>query len=118
MRVMGRISGQRLEDGIQDAREAGVEFLSAEGGEVLGALFALGDDAGVAEDFHVVGEGGLGEFALEGVAGLRSFCGHADDFEARGITQGAQDLGQGDFGDVGVGDVFHEMILGGNVKNL
>ncbi len=101
--------GVRTGEEFQKTGEVAFQFLAAERGQAAGA-FGLGfGEAGVAEDFEVVGAGGFGDFEADFVAGEGAARGQqlADDGEAAGIGEGLQDSVQGDLAEGGMGIRFH-----------
>ncbi len=86
------------------------QFLAAHGGQTAGALGLGFDQAGVAEDFEVVGPSGFGHFEADFVAGKWTPAGGqqlAQDREAARIGQGLQDGVQGNIAQRGMGIRFH-----------
>jgi hypothetical protein len=78
----------RREDRFQQAGEAVVQVVLAEGEEAAAAFGAGSDDAAFAEDAEVVGEGCLREAQVEGAAGALVAVGQlADDLEAGRVAQ-------------------------------
>ena len=72
----------------QQAREALVEVVLAQGEEAAAAFGAGADHAAFAEHAEVVGEGGLREAEVERAAGALVAVGQlADDLEARRVAQ-------------------------------
>jgi hypothetical protein len=78
----------RGEDGIQQAGEALIQVVLAQGEEAPAALRAGSDHAAFAQYAEVVGEGCLREAQLEGAAGALVAVGQfTDDLEARRVAQ-------------------------------
>lgn len=76
-----------------------VQFGGAEGGHALGAFHFGGDDAGIAQDFEVMGAGGLGDIHRDFVASQgAAFClqQFLDDGQAPRIGERLHDGGQPD----------------------
>jgi hypothetical protein len=78
----------RREDCFQQAGEAVVQVVLAEGEEAAAAFGTGSDYAALPEDAEVVGEGGLREAQVEGAAGALVAVGQlADDLEAGRVAQ-------------------------------
>jgi hypothetical protein len=80
------------EDGVQQARKAGVQVVHSQREQAFAAVGAGSNHAGLAQDAEVMRERGLREPELESAArGLVSLREAADDFESGGIAQRVQD---------------------------
>src|SRR4051794_19774711 len=95
------------QNGVEQAREPGLEILAPQRVEPRGALLALANDAGLAEDLEVVGAGGLGDGHVEGRAGLLGVrVQRGDHLQAHGIAERMEDGAQLELLASGVGDLF------------
>ena len=98
------------EDGGEEAGEAGGE-VGVEGDVAAGAGLAVVDEAGEAEGFHVVAEGGGGDAEVGEVVPLvfAGAVGEAgDDGEADGVAEGGEDPRQRDLARQWVGELPHD----------
>ena len=97
-----------LEDRREQAREAGLEVVLAQRVDALGALLALPDDTGLAQDLEVVGAGRLRDRHVEAAAAAAlELAGQpADHQEADGVAEGVEDGRELDLVAAGVGDAF------------
>src|SRR5215212_2443791 len=82
-----------LEDRGEQAREAMLEVVVAERVDALGALVALPDDTGLAQDLEVMGAGRLRDRHVEAAAAaaLERAGELADHHEADGVAEGVED---------------------------
>jgi hypothetical protein len=88
----GRALALGEEHRVEQAREARIEVVGAQGEQTLSPVEASPDQAGFAQDAEVMGQGRLREPELEHAArGLVSVSQPANDLEPGGVTQGVQD---------------------------
>ena len=82
----------------------------AERGHAFGAFDPGGNEAGGAEDFKMMGTGGLGNVQVHFIAGQRPSLGlqqSLDDGHPAGIGQGLHDVGQRHVAQGRMGIMFH-----------